>query len=421
MTKVGQENPDVPVWARADAFPLAPAGWGWVGFEGKPHSCESLVALIDHIREAGVDLVWMPGREHMILPEELPDAAAAVLASRQRHAANDLLDSVEKLRWFGGLLAGLAAYLLYQGWALAPRGTPPGERLGIALHAMFTSMSMGITLLMFLVFAFIPWYQARKRLRELDAWTDGEIAAVVPTLRFETWLERQNAPVTIMFLGLFVMVALAQMLGEFRTAGLGAWMALLHQWGGTHAAGLLKDHYLHGEWWRLFTAPFLHGNALHFLMNAAALFYLGKRIEVFARWPHLPLVFLFAASIGGEASARLVAAPSVGASGGLMGCLGFLLVFESLHRRLVPRTASRRLLAGVVLTGIVGLVGYRFIDNAAHLGGLLAGMFYAVIVFPKSTSPSRPNATVTDLIAGTAAFALLILCALFAVLKILAP
>lgn len=399
-------------------------GWGWVDYKKKSHSCAASATLITAIRDdrdAGVDLVWMPGRKHMILPDELPDAAAAVLTARKRHATDDLLDSLEKLRWFGGLFAGLAAWMFYQGWSLAPRGAAPAQRLGSAVDAMFTSMSVGITLLMLLIFAFIPWYQARKRLRDLGAWTGNEITAVVPTLRFETWLDWQPAPVTKMFLGLLAVVALAQMLCEVKTAGLGAWMALFHHWDGTSAAGLMKDRYLHGEWWRLFTAPFLHGNVVHFLMNAAALFYLGKRLEVFARWPHLPLVFLFAACVGGEASARLVAAPSVGASGGLMGWLGFLLVFESLHRRLVPRTASRRLLAGVILTGIVGLIGYRFIDNAAHLGGLLAGMLYALIVFPKSASPDRPNTTGTDLIAGTAAFAMLILSALFAVQQILAP
>jgi membrane associated rhomboid family serine protease len=403
---------------------MAPDGWGWVDFKKKSHPCAAIDTLITAIRDdrdAGVDLVWMPGHGHMILPEELPDAAAAVLTARKRHAANDLLDALEKLRWFGGLFVGLAAYLFYQGWALAPRGAATGERLGFALHAMFSSMSVGITLLMLLIFAFIPWYQARKRLRDLGAWTGNDITAAVPTLRFETWLDWQPAPLTKMFLGLLVLVALAQLLCEVKTAGMGAWMALFHHWDGTSAAGLMKDRYLHGEWWRLFTAPFLHGNVVHFLMNAAALVYLGKRLEVFARWPHLPLVFLFAACVGGEASARLVAAPSVGASGGLMGWLGFLLVFESLHRRLVPRPASRRLLAGAVLTCFVGLIGYRFIDNAAHLGGMLAGMLYALIVFPKSASPARPNATVTDLIAGTAALAILTLSALFAVLKILAP
>ena len=263
---------------------------------------------------------------------------------------------------------------------------------------------MGITLLMFLIFAFIPWYQARKRLRELARWTHGDIAAIVPMLRFETWLEWQKSPVTRLILGLMVTGRAGPV--DARTIRLAA-------------AGLVKDRYLHGEWWRLLTAPWLHGNLVHFLMNGAALIYLGKRLEVFARWPHVPLVFLFSACIGGEASARFVAAPSVGASGGLMGWLGFLLVFESLHGRLVPRKASRRLLAGVLLTGLIGVIGYRFIDNAAHLGGLLAGMLYAWIVFPKSSSPVRPSSTVTDRIAGSAALVLLILSAFFAILKIL--
>ena len=238
-------------------------------------------------------------------------------------------------------------------------------------------ISMGIALLMFLIFAFIPWYQARKRIGELAGWSAGDTAAIVPLLRFETWLDLQKAPVTRLLLGLICLVGLAQLMPGDSIA----------------RAGLVKDAYLHGEWWRLLTAPLLHGNLIHFLMNAAALLYLGKRMEVFARWPHVPLVFLFAACVGGEASARFVHATTIGASGGLMGWLGFLLVFESLHGRLVPQKARRRLLAGVLLTALIGLIGFRFIDNAAHAGGLLAGMLYAAIVFPKSSSPSRPRST----------------------------
>lgn len=423
MTATPDDTSNAPVWARADSFPKSPAGWGWVDVKGKHHPCDSLESLIAAIaddRDGGVDLVWMPEHEHLILPEEVTGATAAVLASRNRCAAADLLEALDKVRWFGFLLAGLVVYMFYQGWALAPHGPAAPSRLGFALRTVLTSLSTGITLLMFLIFAFIPWYQASKRLRELRQWTQGDIAAAVPTLRFETWLDLQQAPLTKFLLGLITVVALAQLLGQVKVAGFGVIMSLFHNWNGTAAAGLIKDSYLHGEWWRLFTAPFLHGNVVHFLMNASALLYLGKRLEVFARWPHLVLVFLFAACVGGEASARFIAAPSVGASGGLMGWLGFLLVFESLHRRLIPRTASRRLLAGVLLTGLIGLIGYRFIDNAAHCGGLLAGMLYALIVFPKSTSPCRPKSTHTDHLAGAAALVVLTAAALGAVLKITA-
>jgi membrane associated rhomboid family serine protease len=339
----------------------------------------------------------------MILPEELAGAEEAVLAARKRRAHADLADSIDKLQWFGLMFGGLALYLLYRGWALAPGIASSAERAMFSLRAVVSSVSMGITLLMFLIFAFIPWYQSRKRLRQLAQWTPEDLETLIPTLRFETWLDWQKAPVTRFLLILVSIVGAAQLMPGNSLA----------------AAGLIKENYLRGEWWRLFTAPFLHGNLIHFLMNAAALLYLGKRLEVFARWPHIPLVFLFAACVGGEASARLLAAPSVGASGGLMGWLGFLLVFESLHRELIPRRARKRLLAGVLLTALIGLIGYRFIDNAAHGGGLLAGMLYAVIVFPRSSSALRPRTTATDRIAGALSLAALVGAAALAVSRIL--
>ena len=94
-----------------------------------------------------------------------------------------------------------------------------------------------------------------------------------------------------------------------------------------------------------------------FLMNAAGILYLGRRTEALARWPHLLIVFVAALWVGGIASARLMPDdPAVGASGGLMGLLGFMLVFEGLHAKLVPHPARRRLLAGLVLMAIMGVL-----------------------------------------------------------------
>lgn len=427
MTETIQQTPEVPAWARDDAFPEAPEGWGWIDAKRKSHACdslESLTAAIRDDRDGSVTLVWARDHPRLILPEELDGMSDALRAARERWSRDDLEDATHKLRWFGTLLLGLGAYVFYGGYVLAGRlaaqsgtATDLFQSLKFATRAVLASTQCGLALLMFVIFAFIPWYQARKRRKELAGWTDAGIAEVVPTLRFETWLDWQKAPLTQALLGLIALVALTQILHGIKTAG---WGSLIHNWDGTAAAGLVKEHYLRGEWWRLFTAPFLHGNVVHFLMNASALAYLGKRMEVFARWPHLPLVFLFAACVGGEASARLVAAPTVGASGGLMGWLGFLLVFETLHARLVPRRARRRLAAGVLLTALIGLVGYRYIDNAAHAGGLVAGMLYAAIVFPASASPNRPRANITDRVAGGAALAVLIAAALFAAWQVAA-
>jgi membrane associated rhomboid family serine protease len=401
---LGDERPDQPVWARQDAFPVAPPAWGWMDYKGRLHSCESEEALIEAIdgdRNAAMALVWSPAFPHMVLPEELRGATAAVLHSRRVLAGMDLADARDKIRWFSFLAGGLAAYLFYRAWSMAP-AEAIAARLEISIRALVSSVSIGVALLMWLVFAFIPWYQARKRVKELDHWTAGDVAAAVPVLRFETWLEMQKASATRFLLGLIALVGVVQLMPG---------NSIL-------AAGLMKDPQ-HREWWRLLTAPLMHGNLLHFMMNAAALVYLGRRIEVIAGWPHVFMVFLFSAWIGGECSLRFVELPSVGASGGLMGWLGFLIVFESLHGRLVPIKARRRLLAGVLLTGLIGLVGFRFIDNAAHLGGLVAGLVYALIVFPKSASAARPRPTWSDRIAGALAAMVLIFAMLIAMWKII--
>ena len=338
----------------------------------------------------------------MVLPEEWTEAEDAVRQGRGQRLKDDLAVSSDRVRWYGILLAGVTLYMLYQGWAYAPEDLDTGGVFQFMLHTVLSSISVGLCLLMFLILAFIPWYQACKRLREWNKKGGEEAEDWLAALRFETWLGNQKAPATRVMLVCMAAVGLAQLLpGD-----------------GIGAAGLMKDAAHQNDWWRVYTAPFLHGNPLHFLMNAAALVYLGRRLEVFARWPHVPLVFLLSAAVGNEASLRFLDKPSVGASGGLLGWLGFLLVFESLHRRLVPQSARRRLLAGVLLTALIGLVGYRFIDNAAHAGGLLAGMLYAAVVFPPSSSPMRPVSTKTDVVAGALAFAFIALSAACALWKV---
>lgn len=424
-----QDHSDSPVWARADAFPASLEGWGWVDIKGNSHCCDSLESLFAAIRDdrAGrLDLVWAPTHPRMILPEELEGTGDALRSAREHWCRDDLEDAKHRLRWLGTILALMGGYTLIGGWTLASRiAAQSGQALKWYEHLTYTirrllgSTETGLALLMFIIFAFIPWYQACKRRSELGKWTTAGIADFAPTIRFETWLSRQKAPLTRILLGVVLIVALTQIFSRVKSEGLGAFMELIHNWDGIETAGLVKTKYLQGEWWRLFTAPFLHGNILHLLMNGSALAYLGKRVEVFARWPHLALVFLFSACMGGVASTRFIDVPSVGASGGLMGWLGFLLVFETLHKSLVPRGARRRLIAGVVLTALIGLIGYRYIDNAAHVGGLLAGMIYAAIVFPASASPHRPRSTITDLLVGSAVFLTLLASAAWAIIKIL--
>lgn len=372
---------ELPIWARPEAFPVAGEGWGWVDRKGRRHACASLEELRSAIVDdagARMDLVWTPDHGHLVLPEELPELLPALKEARIRWAEWDIGEGRRQMMIFGGFLVLLGLYSLITGKPVLGFGP------------------LGLGLLLFLILGFIPWYQGKKRLRRAQSWVEGEIEPDLIGLRFEVWLMRQKAPVTKGLMVLFGVIGIIQWLAP---GGIGETVA---------KAGLLKEGGRPTDWWRLATAPFLHGNLIHFLFNVSALAYLGRRMEVLVRWPHVPIVFVLAAWIGGEASVWfLPGKPSLGASGGLLGMLGFLLVFEWMHRALVPESARRRLLAGLVLTAAIGLVGFNFIDNGAHGGGLLAGMAYAFAVFPASSSPRRPSGSSLDRIAGSLALGLI--------------
>ncbi|MBX3741340.1 MAG: rhomboid family intramembrane serine protease [Akkermansiaceae bacterium] len=415
MTDPAADTPALPVWARDTAFPESPGGWGWADSKDKRTLCASQEELSQAVisDEGGsVSLVWTPETPRMVLPEEVPALNQAVAASRAKWARGDLDHYTARLRRGLIFFSIIFAWVFYGNYRHVSGTSSFGalDSLAKALRATLNHGFIEIGFLLLIMFVLIPWYQARKRYNEQGRFsTPAGLSEAVPAMRFETWLERRKAPFTLIFLGLITLVGVAQLLSDGPQSSI-------------KAAGLVKDAYRAGEWWRLFTAPFMHGHPIHFLMNAAALLYLGKRLEVFARWPHLPMVFLFSAVVGGQASAQFLKnADSVGASGGLMGWLGFLLVFETLHARLVPRSARRRLAAAVFLTALIGLIGHRFIDNAAHAGGLVAGMLYAAIVFPKSSSVYRPQSTLTDRIGGSLALAACAASAAFAIWKICAP
>lgn len=362
-----------------------------------------------------ISLVWTSDSPFCRIPEEIEALEEPIREIRKRWATEDLAEAQRRMKWFGGGVAVLLAYMVFSASAvLSGLQDASGMEMGWVgklqwiLKALLSSTTVGFGLLGFLIFAFIPWYQAQKRMREIQN-PQGRPAPLIPLIRFETWLDFQKSPVTWGILGIISVVFLAQV---FHEGG------IFSLYDSVLKAGLVKDAYKDGDYFRLLTAPMLHGGIVHFVMNSLALLYLGKRLEVFARWPHVPMVFLFSALVGGEASARFLDAPSVGASGGLMGWLGFLLVFETLHSKLVPRSSRRRLIGGVVMTALIGLVGYRFIDNAAHFGGLIAGMAYAGIVFPKSGSVMRPKVNLTDRIIGVGSLAVIAGSAVRAILEI---
>ena len=363
------ETSEQPVWASPDNYPVKPetSPYGALSSKGRVREFESLAALAEHVRNSreSVEAVWRPQDRKMMPPEASVELIEPLRKRFADLAEEDGADARRNTLVFSFLLL----WALYA--SLANR-TIPTE-----------SVEVGLAGILLVILGFVPWYEAWRNRRSAMALDEQRLAGEEQEARFERWLRGERSWC------MWVLVVLLAVGGAVQVwVGLDVSVA---------AAGLDKERYRGGEFYRLLTAPFLHGHPLHWALNAAGLWYLGRRVEVLAGWPHLALVFLISILAGGVATAQFMPnQSSVGASGGLLGLLGFLIFFETLHSRLVPRPSRRRLGAALIITFMIGFFGYRFIDNWAHGGGLVAGMFYGLIVFPKSRSARRPRANRMD-------------------------
>jgi membrane associated rhomboid family serine protease len=128
-----------------------------------------------------------------------------------------------------------------------------------------------------------------------------------------------------------------------------------------------------GEYYRLLTAAFLHGNLLHLLFNMFALYLLGPALEAALGRVRFSALYLLSA-LGGSVVSYALASPfqaSLGASGAIFGLFGAALVVS---RRLNADVAGIAIVLGVnlVLSFTVANIDWR-----AHIGGLVVGAITA--------------------------------------------
>ena len=157
----------------------------------------------------------------------------------------------------------------------------------------------------------------------------------------------------------------------------------------------MKDRvFEHGEWWRLVTTGLMHGNVIHILFNGMALYSLGRVLVALVSPALLSFVFVATVVTGSLASLWLgPGVPSVGASGGILGCLGFLLVVTMKFAKELPGYLRASLIQATIVVAIFGALGSRFIDNAGHAGGFLGGLVLGLLFSPwmrLAPSSTRP-------------------------------
>lgn len=183
-------------------------------------------------------------------------------------------------------------------------------------------------------------------------------------------------------------------------------------------AGLVKPLVREGEWWRILTAATLHGIfPLHLYFNAQAFYGFGTLIEVLSNRAHLAIVFLLSIIGGGLLSLFFMPnAISIGASGGIMGLIGYLAVYGYRRRKQLPPDFLKTMLINIGFIAAFGLVAYQIVDNFGHLGGLLTGAIYGFLQIPQNLHKNPREVNFLTKISGVIAVAVFVLTSIFSIL-----
>jgi membrane associated rhomboid family serine protease len=230
------------------------------------------------------------------------------------------------------------------------------------------------------------WLARRVTFRPDDGRRAAELAQLLPqsrTRRFERsglslleFEERQNARCrnawvtpTIVIVNVLVFVAMiieARDSGDFNSTRIQFWGANI------------GPFTLQGQWWRLFTAMFVHGSIAHLVLNMWALWSVGRMTErLFGSRTYL-LLYLGAGLLASLSTLLWnPASSSIGASGAIFGVFGAFLAGLLSQRARVPAVVLRSHWIPTLLFVVFNLIGGALqpnIDNAAHVGGLIAGL-----------------------------------------------
>ncbi len=152
---------------------------------------------------------------------------------------------------------------------------------------------------------------------------------------------------------------------------------------------LTKTGVAAGEYWRLLSVVLVHAGVIHLAFNMYALYLIGPTVEALYGPVRFLLIYLICGAAGSAASYVFSNAEvSVGASGAIFGLFGVLLVADRVHKPALTRQARGLTMQIGVLIAVNLVIGFSVtsIDNAAHIGGLLAGCWLGLTLVPRGAA-----------------------------------
>jgi rhomboid protease GluP len=169
-----------------------------------------------------------------------------------------------------------------------------------------------------------------------------------------------------------------------------------------------------GEWYRMLTAPLLHGGFEHILLNVIALGLAGYVLEPLIGRAWFGALFVVGALCGALFSLMLNSdvIVSVGASGAVMALFGCMLVLSGHFPKGSTRTSLQMNAVYVLLPSLLPLAsvvkGVK-VDYAAHFGGAIGGVavgFMLLALWPREEARPRLRAAALAVaVMGLAGFA----------------
>lgn len=154
---------------------------------------------------------------------------------------------------------------------------------------------------------------------------------------------------------------------------------------------------LAGEEYRLISHMFFHADISHLAGNMIMLFFLGEILE--REMGHIKyFITYFGAGIAGaiaslyiqseQLAAGINVAGGIGASGAIFGILGGLLWVIIRNKGHLAGLTSIKILFLICYPLYGGLTSPR-VDNAAHIGGLIGGIIFTIILYRKKRSGQK--------------------------------
>jgi rhomboid protease GluP len=149
---------------------------------------------------------------------------------------------------------------------------------------------------------------------------------------------------------------------------------------------------LGGQFWRTLTSTYVHIGFAHLAVNMWSLWQMGRLTErIFGKWAY---ALMYTATGIAASLTSLFWNPmriSAGASGSLFGIVGALIAALWLGKLPFPKPAVQRMLKNLVVVVVVNLgfgAAAGFVDNSAHIGGLLAGFAIGAVLAPQLNEAS---------------------------------